>query len=510
MTNTSTGSSVVGRVFVSLCLPDAAMLVSVVALFISLFLGDGPEKLFRDSDTGWHVRNGEAILAGKQLPPSDPYSFTKSGQVWFAWEWCADVAMGAVHGWNGLKGVALLYAVAGSAAVWVWFQLHWACGGNFFIACAMAAPMLTTLSLHWLARPHVFGWLLAVAALCLLERMRTVTLPLAVTVFGGSALWANTHGSFILLPLMAAAYACGAWLSGLLWDGPHRRPLPFLHFLLIAVAGTFVNPYGHQLHIHVFAYLSNGELLARIGEFQSFNFHAAGAGQVILTVALAMLAIPLTLGNRRADHFLLCCGVLVMSLRSARGLPLLGLLVLPLGNGAITAALRRWDVTAKLRRRLDTALAYSERFRALEVQCGGYAAGAAAVTLAFVLLQAPAIAAQTGFSPREFPVQASAAVEQLPVDARILAPDKYGGYLIYRFAGRRRVFFDGRSDFYGVGFMQDYIRLIEARPGWREQVSQFGFTHALLPNNYSLVDGLRHWGWQQIYRDGTATLLRRN
>ena len=45
-----------------MCLPDVAMLVSIVALFFSLFLGDGPEKLFRDSDKGWHIRNGEAML----------------------------------------------------------------------------------------------------------------------------------------------------------------------------------------------------------------------------------------------------------------------------------------------------------------------------------------------------------------------------------------------------------------------------------------------------------------
>lgn len=486
------------------------MLVSIVALFLSLFFGDGPEKLFRDSDTGWHIRNGEAILAGRTLPRTDPYSFTKPGQQWFAWEWCADAVMGGVHQWNGLKGVALLYAVAGSAAVWLWFQLHWTCGGNFFLACAMAAPMLTTLSLHWLARPHVFGWLFAVGALCVLERTRRMTAGLAVGVFAGSALWANTHGSFVLLPAMAAVYACGVWVEKLVWGSSERSAGPFLHFLYIAVAGSLVNPYGYELHTHIVKYLSNDELLSRVGEFQSFNFHASGAGQVLLTVGLAMLMTPLTLGRRRPDHFLLCCAMLVMALRSARGLPLLGLLALPLGNGALTAVLRKWDVRTTLRVRLDMALSYSERLRALEAQCGGYAAGALAVALAFVLLQAPAIAAQTGFSPREFPVEAAKAVAQLPAEAKILAPDKYGGYLIYRFSGERKVFFDGRSDFYGAGFMQTYIRLIEARPGWREQVSQYGFTHALLPNNYSLVDGLRQWGWQQIYRDGTATLLRRN
>jgi len=55
-----------------------------------------------------------------------------------------------------------------------------------------------------------------------------------------------------------------------------------------------------------------------------------------------------------------------------------------------------------------------------------------------------------GFSPRNF-LPGRGAVEQLPPDARILAPDKFGGYLIYRFAKKRKVFFDGRSDFYVQG-----------------------------------------------------------
>ena len=72
------------------------------------------------------------------------------------------------------------------------------------------------------------------------------------------------------------------------------------------------------------------------------------------------------------------------------------------------------------------------------------------------------------FPPEQFPVIAAGL---LPADARVLAPDKYGGYLIYRFDGKLKVFFDGRSDFYGSGFMKSYIRLIEVRPGWREQLN---------------------------------------
>ncbi|MBI3469737.1 MAG: hypothetical protein HY013_00085, partial [Candidatus Solibacter usitatus] len=110
-----------------------------------------------------------------------------------------------------------------------------------------------------------------------------------------------------------------------------------------------------------------------------------------------------------------------------------------------------------------------------------------------------------GFPPDQFPV---AAAGRLPENARLLAPDKFGGYLIYRFAGKRQVFFDGRSDLYGSEFMKEYTRLVQVRPGWREIVAKYGFSHALLPNDYSLVAALQGLGWTVEYQDQVATLLR--
>jgi hypothetical protein len=90
---------------------------------------------------------------------------------------------------------------------------------------------------------------------------------------------------------------------------------------------------------------------------------------------------------------------------------------------------------------------------------------------------------------------------------RLLAPDKFGGYLIYRFDGRVRVFIDGRSDLYGSRFLAQYARLVQLRPGWEESVRRLEFTHALLPSDYPLVSALQWLGWRAIYRDSTATLL---
>jgi hypothetical protein len=129
--------------------------------------------------------------------------------------------------------------------------------------------------------------------------------------------------------------------------------------------------------------------------------------------------------------------------------------------------------------------------------------------LLFLLLQTPGVAARTGFPPDQFPVAAAAQVERLPADARLFAPDKFGGYLIYRFSGRRKVFFDGRSDFYGAEFLKRYGRMAQVRPGWREIWDSFAFTHALLPVDYSLIPALQAAGWRELYRDRTAVLLVR-
>lgn len=494
------------------------MLVAVFTLLYGIASGEGPSRFFRDSDTGWHIRTGERILAGDSLPRQDPYSFSKSGEPWLAWEWAADLAMGMAHRSGGLKGVALLYASAAGVAAWLWFRLHWAVGGNFFLACAMAAPMLTTVQLHWLARPHVFGWLLCLLAMLVFEAQPQTEQPaswsrLRWQGLGMAALgmvWANVHASFFFLPATALLYAAGRLLNGWLWAGPVSSWKSYVWMAVWAAAGTLLNPYGIELHRHVVGYLLNGELLSRIGEYQSFNFHADGAGQILLTVGIGVAGAAGAVYRRRAEHFLFCSALIAMSLRSARGLPLVALLALPLANGAFTNVLEWAELRPRLRVWLDVFLAYSRRVRLLDRQCGGWLVAPLAVCLGFVLLHAPAIAARAGFPAGQFPVAAAAAIEKLPQSARLLAPDMYGGYLIYRFEGRRPVFFDGRSDFYGVGFMKEYIRLIEARPGWREQIQKFRFTHALLPNNYSLLAGLEYWGWKRLYRDEVATLLAKD
>ena len=452
-------------------LPDLSLLLAAVTLFYAVVLYQAPMQLFRDSDAGWHIRNGERILSSGEVPRVDSWSFAKPSQPWFAWEWGADVAMGWVHQRAGLQGVVLLYLSLIALASWLWVRLHWLYGGTFGLAALFAAPFLTTVQLHWLARPHVLGWVCLLLALWLVERRRYGwLLPLAVA-------WANLHGSFLLLPLLLVAYSVNdrrAWL----WAGA-------------TAAATLVNPYGWRVHAHIAHYLLDHELLDRIAEFQSFNFHAAGSTQVILTLLLVMAGAVCALQAGRWPHAVWMLGLVVLALRAARGLPVLALAGLPMANAALSAALaERWPAQ----------FAYLARLRVWDRQVHGAALGIAWVAVAgLAVLGSPA-----QFPAEQFPV---AALAHVPPSARLLAPDAYGGYLIYQ---GRMVYFDGRSDYYGAEFLKEYVRLVEVRPGYREILAKYRFTHALLPVRYSLTEALTAQGWRERYRDEVSVVLERN
>ena len=188
--------------------------MSFLTLAFCLLLFDGTQQLFRDSDSGWHIRTGESILASGALPRVDPYSLLRRGQPWYAWEWGADVLMGIAHRRGGLAFVAGLYAVVLAVCTWLWFRLQWQVGSHFLLAGLGAILLLSAGDMHWLARPHLFSWLLLLGVVLCAESRRQ---PLWIAALLG-LLWANVHASFFLGPIVFLLYAAGHFLRPLIWD----------------------------------------------------------------------------------------------------------------------------------------------------------------------------------------------------------------------------------------------------------------------------------------------------
>jgi hypothetical protein len=140
--------------------------------------------------------------------------------------------------------------------------------------------------------------------------------------------------------------------------------------------------------------------------------------------------------------------------------------------------------------------------------------GRVSLWLAFASVGIVAAAPAIGFPDHIFLVQA---VEQsrnwlTPAGAmpRLLTSDTWADYIIFRLYPRQRVFFDGRSDFYGPQLGVDYRALNQAAFNWRELLDRYAFQAALLPRSWPLSTVLgREPGWREVYRDQLAVLCVR-
>jgi hypothetical protein len=511
-------------------LPGLPALFFSIGLLQVLFILDGPHVLFRDSDSGWHIRNGQTIAASHSVPHADPYSYTRGGRPWFAWEWLSDVLLGAADRVGGETGVSLLAAVVIVLAASASVKLALSLGANFFLAAIAGFAVLGTTSLHWLARPHIFSWHLALAfvAVAELERRRpTRALYLLPPL---ACLWANMHGSFLLGPAILLVYAAGEWIGRLrlaacdlrLEDsGPRalrpqvesRKPKAGVRFSAAALASllaTFVNPYGAQVHGHILAYLRNRYVMDHVAEFRSFSFHLDGAGYVELFLVIGAAGGVALFCQRQWGPALLTVAMLHVALYSARHLPTSAVILTPLCAAALTRQMRGWAA-------LDGFLAYSDRLRTMERRMWGVAPVVLALLLGTLGLMGLASRGGVGFDPAVFPVHAARYLEKRglpddPPDAqrRVFAADQFGGYLIYRFNGRIKVFIDGRSDFYGQDLLEAYAQVMEVKPGWEQVLSAYQVRFVLVRTGQVLASALAlRPEWKRVYADSVASVFEK-
>jgi hypothetical protein len=483
----------------SLLLPSFGVIVFAVTLLEVLFLSQGAQALFRDSDTGWHVRNGEAIIESYALPRVDPFSFTRSGEQWFAWEWLSDVVFAVIHRAAGLPGVALLAALAIALTAWGAARLALSLGANLFLTAATMIVLLGTTSIHWLARPHILSWPLALAFLAVAEHARRGRSRMLYALPLLSCLWANVHGSFLLGPAILLIYAIGDLFRGYV----RSKRYALCNTALLSLLATFINPYGWRLHQHVIGYLQNAYLMDRIAEFRSFSFHTPGAYYVELFLLIAIVGIVALFLQRAYAPALLGIALIHMSLYSARHFPTAAVLLLPLAAAALTREARERDWLRPL-------LQYCDRLRDIDRRVLGTVPLAIFMIAALAGTSALARAGAVEFNPAMFPVKAADFIESNDLAQRIFSKDQWGGYLIYRFGGRTKVFIDGRSDFYGREFLEEYTRVADVKPAWNTVLEQYGVGVVLVPTEHALSSVLQlSPEWRRIYTDSVATIFER-
>jgi hypothetical protein len=139
----------------------------------------------------------------------------------------------------------------------------------------------------------------------------------------------------------------------------------------------------------------------------------------------------------------------------------------------------------------------------------GGALAALAVVAVLVWLNQPTVVARTGFSPERYPTRAFETIARLPESSRIFASMQDGGYLCYRSNGTRKIWIDGRVDYFGPAPYRQFQQVAWTKPGWQATLREVGFTHAVVQIRYPVAAALEEAGWRPLYRDQRYVVLGR-
>jgi hypothetical protein len=518
-------------------LTDLAFLMPVILVFVKL---GGARTLLADGDTGWHVRTGEWILANHRVPHTDLFSFSRPGAPWFAWEWLWDVLFAMLHQRWGMAAVVLASLAVICLSGALLFRLIRRKCENGLVAIAVTLLATGGCAIHWLARPHLFTFLFLIVALHITDRAagsemepgrpRTLAWLIPLTL-----LWANVHGGFFVIFLVLACYIGSDLLNAGIDGDPARRRAflgrlkPWAAAFAACLAATFINPYGWQLHKHIADYISDPYQLQHIAEFEALDFHSPAVVYFEPLMILAILTALWDARHRRFAEVFLSLGWLHMALVAERNLPLFTIAASPFVARAIVALIRSAASCASSPALAPPSLApwIGSAARWFEQATASYEAtdrigrvhlaGLAPLALVgAILLATPAAAGvldnkfASTYDPRFFPERALPVLSS-PEARRIFAIDQWGDYLIYRLHSSKKVFIDGRSDFYGDEFNLRYLDLMNVQHGWEKTLDKYRIDTIVLAPRFALTQALKiSPDWRVVHDDGVAVVFRRN
>ena len=483
-------------------------------------------RLLGDASIGWHIRNGEQMLRTHSVTRTDPFSVTMGGQTWYAWEWLYDVVIARIHQGLGLNGVVYFTAVIVALTFTLTLRLCLRRGADLPVTALLLALSLGASMIHLFARPHVLSWLFTVIWFQVLDSSeksdggrRLWYLP------GLMLLWVNLHGGFVVgFALLGLYLLSNAILYFRCQDADEAGRFAARIRALGIVSGlsllaSLINPYGYELHVHVYRYLSSRWLMNHIDEFLSPDFHGV-AQQCFIAILLATIVV---LAVSRTKPSLSRLFVMLFAtysgLYASRSLPvsclLLTLIVAPLWSQSVAGARDNPNLSLRVRAFLARWHSLTTRVGQIELGFRGHLWPIAAALFGLLAcVQQGKIGSRqwmdARFDPAHLPVQAAEVIVQRGIREPIFSQDSWGGYLIYRLYPENKVFVDDRHDFYGEEFLKDYLRAIRLAPDWDKFLNEKQVNWALLPSKSSLENMLEETSrWNLVYQDGTSALLER-
>ncbi len=246
----------------------ATVLMVVCAIYASTVRLSG--------DDFWlQAKIGELIVQDHAIPRTLLFPFTEIASENFnAHEWLLSIAFHYGLVILGEDGMSFLIGGLGLALFIAMARLTYLrSDGNYAIALMGGYVTLLAENYRHVLRPELPALILMAILWNLLEAFKTKpSLRHALWVAFIMVVWANSHGSFILGPVMVGIYSAGLYVDELVDSGsrtwlPSPSILPWFGLLLMTSVCCLINPFGWELIEFVFSFSTTSDASKHLTEW---------------------------------------------------------------------------------------------------------------------------------------------------------------------------------------------------------------------------------------------------
>jgi len=453
----------------------------------------------KESDAFYHLKTGQLIWEQKSIPHADIFSYSAYGAPWVTHEWLAEVIFYLVHKLSGFWGLIGFVAFIALLTYYAVFRLALKIGANFYLAILFLFFFGYSTFKFWFPRPHIFVYLLFAILIFLLENYRRQPKTrylwlIALDIW----FWANINASVILGLSILIFYLIGKSLTG-----DDKKGVINLGFTTgAAILLSFINPNTYKIFVYSI-YIQPTIRTLKISEWQSIiSFWRQTEIFVFLVqMVLADVFLAWYFFLRKKSNDLIAGGLII------------GISILPF------ISLRHyafWPLIAIA----PLALAASDILKRTINRISSRQSAIILSLLGLILLGTRAVTfPRSPLNKSLLPVQAADFIETNHLQGPFFNLYNEGGYLIWRFWPKERVFIDGRSEVYTqkqieeiftiVGNLQDWDKLINEK----YHINYFILAYSPEPLTKSirpLVLRLMEDDWPLIYWDDAVIIFVRN
>jgi hypothetical protein len=438
------------------------------------------------NDLAYQVRTGALMVSRGAVVRQDPFTFWMRGRPWVDQQWGAQLVLYLLHAPAGWAGLVLVRAALVSGAFGVTYRWTRRAAGDALVAAcltlgalivAILVPGTLALRPQLLAVPLFLGstWVLRTRA----DRPRRLAwLPLVALV------WANLHGSFVLLPLIVGIAFVGDLTTR---SGTRRWTASVLAASLLV---PLINPWGPGIYGYLWRLSTNPVVRTVIDEWRPL-WRLSPAGPAFLVAVLATMFL-LVRRQRRAptlEELLGLAAFTVLALTSGRNLLWWSLYVPPVVGGLIMAQPRRAEERSPVAAGVVALL-------------GILMAG----SLVHVATTRPSEALLS-----EAPPGITSALRGLAGrDSRVF-DGWWGSWFEYALPDVP-MFVDARAEVFPRPVWDEYFSVSSASPGWDASLHRWGIKVVVASTGHQdplIVQMARAPDWREVYRDADGVIFVR-